>query len=169
MIRDYDCACGATYQAHRIGGGRCPACVLERRRAKDRDSKRGNPVSIQRSRDYYRANRERILAEDRALYAANREARVARARQWQIDNPDRHAANERARRAKIDGLFVEYVHPLAVLELHDGVCGICGEDVDPADFQVDHIEPVSLGGEHSYSNTQPAHPVCNMRKGNRAA
>lgn len=65
--------------------------------------------------------------------------------------------------------FVEYVHPLVVLELHDGMCGICGDDVDPSDFHVDHIEPLAKGGEHSYLNTQPAHPRCNMSKGARAA
>jgi 5-methylcytosine-specific restriction endonuclease McrA len=29
--------------------------------------------------------------------------------------------------------------------------------VDPANFQLDHIVPFVLGGEHSYANCQPAH------------
>lgn len=27
--------------------------------------------------------------------------------------------------------------------------------------------PLSKQGEHGYANTQPAHPTCNIRKGNR--
>jgi 5-methylcytosine-specific restriction endonuclease McrA len=27
--------------------------------------------------------------------------------------------------------------------------------------------PLALGGEHSYANTQVAHPLCNLRKGSR--
>ncbi len=44
------------------------------------------------------------------------------------------------------------------------MCGICGEDVDPFDFQVDHIVPLVHGGLHNYENSQVAHPLCNQRK-----
>lgn len=33
------------------------------------------------------------------------------------------------------------------------------------DFHVDHVVPLSKGGMHGYTNVQPAHPRCNMRKG----
>ncbi|MCA1571257.1 MAG: HNH endonuclease [Chloroflexi bacterium] len=62
-------------------------------------------------------------------------------------------------------MFVEHVEAVIVLELHDGVCGICGEDVDPFHFHVDHILPLARGGLHCYENCQPAHPICNLRKG----
>jgi 5-methylcytosine-specific restriction endonuclease McrA len=60
---------------------------------------------------------------------------------------------------------VEAVDALTVLERDDGVCGICGEDIDPTDFHVDHILPLARGGPHVYSNVQIAHPECNIRKG----
>jgi 5-methylcytosine-specific restriction endonuclease McrA len=62
---------------------------------------------------------------------------------------------------------VEHVHPLVVLEMDDGVCGICGEDVDPFGFEVDHIIPLVKAGEHSYANAQPAHKSCNASKNDR--
>jgi 5-methylcytosine-specific restriction endonuclease McrA len=34
-------------------------------------------------------------------------------------------------------------------------------------FHVDHVVPLARGGEHSYANTQPACPPCNMSKGAR--
>jgi 5-methylcytosine-specific restriction endonuclease McrA len=120
-------------------------------------------------RRYRLTHREKVLAREREYDAKRAEYKRQYARQWQKDNPARHAANERARRAKQAGLFVEYVHPLAVLEFHDGICGICGLDVDPGNFHVDHIIPIFHGGEHSYANTQPAHPACNMAKGTQIA
>jgi 5-methylcytosine-specific restriction endonuclease McrA len=70
-------------------------------------------------------------------------------------------------RASHAGVLLEKVEPLVVLERHEGLCGICGEPVNPARFDVDHIVPLARGGEHSYANTQPAHPACNARKGAR--
>lgn len=54
-------------------------------------------------------------------------------------------------------------------------CAICGAPIDyslparhPLSFEVDEIVPVSLGGsELEWSNLQPAHRICNERKGNR--
>jgi 5-methylcytosine-specific restriction endonuclease McrA len=72
-----------------------------------------------------------------------------------------------AYRARKRGAFVEDVEPLVVLERDDGVCGICGEDVDPTFFDIDHVIPLARGGEHSYRNVQVAHRRCNARKGAR--
>ena len=78
-----------------------------------------------------------------------------------------HRRRKAMRRARRSAGFVESVDPLVVLELADGVCGICGEDVDPLDYHVDHVVPLALGGDHSYANTAPTHPRCNAQKGAR--
>ena len=54
-------------------------------------------------------------------------------------------------------------------------CAICGMPIDyglpagdPMSFEVDEIVPVSLGGsELDWSNLQPAHRICNQKKGNK--
>lgn len=54
-------------------------------------------------------------------------------------------------------------------------CAICGGPIDydlpagdPMSFEVDEVVPVSLGGDElDWSNLQPAHRICNQRKGNR--
>lgn len=53
-----------------------------------------------------------------------------------------------------------------------GVCQICGMAVHPDKFcddswggTIDHIIPLSVGGEHSMSNCQLAHRICNSLKG----
>lgn len=52
-------------------------------------------------------------------------------------------------------------------------CALCGKPIDytlparhPMSFEVDEIVPVSKGGDPlDFSNTQPAHRICNQRKG----
>ena len=54
-------------------------------------------------------------------------------------------------------------------------CALCGRAIDyelpaghPLSFEVDEIVPVSRGGDPlSLENTQPAHRICNQRKGNK--
>lgn len=45
---------------------------------------------------------------------------------------------------------------------------ICKDHVAASDnWQVDHIIPLSKGGEHSYRNVQLAHAFCNQSKGSK--
>lgn len=51
-------------------------------------------------------------------------------------------------------------------------CALCHHDIDyslrsphPMSFVVDHIIPLALGGTDELENKQPAHRVCNERKG----
>ena len=53
----------------------------------------------------------------------------------------------------------------------NGICQICGMPVHPVklsddnwDGTIDHIVPLSLGGEHSLNNCQLAHRICNSLK-----
>lgn len=56
-------------------------------------------------------------------------------------------------------------------------CALCGMPIDydlpagdPWSFEVDEIVPVSRGGSPiDPANVQPAHRICNQRKGNRMA
>lgn len=67
--------------------------------------------------------------------------------------------------------FVEDVSYDAVFKRDRGICGICGLPViydKQADNNwsgtIDHIEPLSCGGEHSMDNCQLAHRICNSLK-----
>lgn len=54
-------------------------------------------------------------------------------------------------------------------------CALCGRPIDydlpagdPMSFEVDEIVPVSRGGSPiDQANVQPAHRICNERRGNR--
>lgn len=53
-------------------------------------------------------------------------------------------------------------------------CGICGEDIDyslpyldPGEFTVDHVIPLSKGGVDDLTNKQAAHRACNRDKSDK--
>jgi 5-methylcytosine-specific restriction endonuclease McrA len=172
--------------------GTCKSCMADDRtpewRARNRDNaRRWRQENADRRRAYLEANRERqreyerrwreenrerLREQARERYAANAQAMVAKTRAWQNAHPEYMRevwrANTYKRRALKRGRFVERIESLVVLERDDGVCWLCGTDVDPTDFTVDHVIPLSKGGEESYANARLAHRSCNSRKGAQA-
>ena len=129
----------------------CPGC------GGPRDSASNSKCRACR-REYMRERRQRDLGyaeRQRAWNRAYKSDWVARARA---------SERERLRKAGIDPATVPHINRLVVLEFQDGVCGICGEDVDPLDYELDHRIPFSADGEHSFDNVFVAHRECNQRK-----
>ena len=114
-------------------------------------------------------HRDRLNAWMRDYQKAHPELGRERGRKWRAENIERARLLSRkhssARLARKREAFVELVDALEVYDRGHGICGICQEPVSPDNFNVDHIIPLARGGEHSYANTQPAHPSCNFRKG----
>ena len=86
------------------------------------------------------------------------------------------AASYHRRRALKKGATVENFTPDEVYERDGWTCGLCSEPVDshlkwpdPMSVSLDHVIPLSRGGEHSRANTQCAHLSCNVRKGAQVA
>lgn len=174
--------------------GSCKACDVARARRWKREHpdraaehlRNSRAKRAKRSIDERRAeNRRRYLAQRDRLMEARREAKADLER-WcgscgeQIPASMRRDARycselcrKRAeisrsstrRRVLVEERFVEHVDRAVVFQRDAGVCGLCGERVDPTDFHVDHIVPLSAGGEHSYANSQVSHPRCNRTKG----
>lgn len=132
---------------------------------------------IAKVRAWQDANPDRIAA----WAAANPDARSAINRRWRVKpesrpilealearrDPKVHAAKEARRRARVRATVTERIDYRLVLQMHDGMCGICDEPVDPDCYEVDHVVALANGGTHTYGNVQPAHPPCNRRKGAR--
>jgi 5-methylcytosine-specific restriction endonuclease McrA len=118
-------------------------------------------------RESYRRNRAVALACAARWKRANpekvREIKAA----WQRRNPEQRRMNEAARRARKAGLVTEKIDALVVFARDAGLCGLCGDPVDPSRFHIDHVRPLACGGTHTYGNVQLAHPACNLRKGAR--
>lgn len=150
------------------GGQQAKDAARERMRLRRQEDPEG---VRERDAAYWKANPEKKAAKDRRYSQKNPEKRKSIVARWYRLNPERgreHGRNSAAaHKARKQDAFVERVEAAEVLRRHGPICGICGEPLNPQRFDVDHIIPLALGGEHSYANTQPAHPVCNQRKGAR--
>jgi 5-methylcytosine-specific restriction endonuclease McrA len=133
------------------------------------------PVWVTKSRSKmcdYHATRTWKKANPKVINEANR--RYARqhpdkvsawSKKWRDANPDKNAEYRTTRQARVLGQFVERVYRSVVFRRDKGICGICHKKVDPENWHLDHIIPLSRGGEHSYANVQVSHPFCNVSKG----
>jgi len=78
-------------------------------------------------------------------------------------------------RARMRNVKVETVNAMRVFKRDGWYCQLCGKKLNPKHKgtikdnapELDHIIPLSKGGEHSYRNTQCACRRCNREKGAR--
>lgn len=86
---------------------------------------------------------------------------------------DGYRARKKAAKLKRRGAVVEIVNPIEVFNRDGWRCQLCGVRTpkklrgtyDDRAPELDHIIPISKGGEHSYVNTQCACRRCNGLKG----
>lgn len=78
---------------------------------------------------------------------------------------------KKRREKQISDAFIEDVDFDFIYRRDGGICQICGLPVHPCksvdnnwDGTIDHIVPLSIGGEHSTANCQLAHRICNSLK-----
>lgn len=161
------------YLTHGRPDGRCKECaraavreyrsanreiVLERQRAYSKEYRTSHPDRVRARQERYLAtNPERVRGLRRAI-----------SRRYYTRHRDERIALAAVRTARIRNAVVrERVKVKALAARDRDICGLCGKRVAWRDRSIDHIIPVSLGGDHSYANTHLAHKRCNFSRGNR--
>jgi 5-methylcytosine-specific restriction endonuclease McrA len=135
------------------------------------------------NREYERNNRDKVNAKRRRLYARDPKAGVAKTMRWARNNPEKRLATFRQFHKNNPDKNREYHHRrraliLASAENHSaadiqrqyegqrGRCWWCGNPVGST-YHVDHIIPLSRGGDNSARNICIACPSCNLSKQDR--
>ena len=130
-------------------------------------------------KEYNKKNKEAINAYRRSYHAENREALNARERKYRKDNPRIGSAIKNRRRARKLNNGVEVYTIQEVLETYGTDCHICHWPVDMSaprrtgypgwetGLHIDHVIPISKGGEDTLANVRPSHAYCNISKRDR--
>lgn len=87
---------------------------------------------------------------------------------------ERGEESRRKRRARLAGVKRDRYSTASIAERDGYICSLCGERVDmdlkyphPGSASVDHVLPLSLGGDDTLANVALACLGCNIRKSNR--
>lgn len=78
------------------------------------------------------------------------------------------SARKARRRAKAMGCArAKFVYLDNIRERDNQMCHLCNKWVSIHEASLDHVIPLSRGGEHTAENILLAHKVCNSKKGDR--
>lgn len=137
--------------------------------------RKNNPDKAKELRDKWYINNPEKLKRSCKRWRDNNSKKVKEYnRIWNKNNPVKRLAYEIKRVALKKGIISEDIDLLQVYENHNWECGVCGKKINPKlkfpnpkSKSLDHILPLSKGGNHVSDNIRPAHLGCNSSKGNR--
>lgn len=135
-------------------------------------------LGIQRkyAKNYRTKHREKVLEKRRARYQEkdrayyekryleNREVLLARSKEWRKNNPEKHVARERRRRARKNNNHVASIDQNDLQCRIDDFFGKCAYCQSAKFRDWDHFIPISKGGPESLGNLLPSCQRCNVRK-----
>lgn len=165
------CACGKPH-ASRLPWKQCPSCYRAGQKARAHDAHHKAAQALHRA-----AARETKCDECGAVFCPMYGSSNATLCMCCV--PVRAQARKRieksVRRARSRGAEAELVDPFKVFDRDRWRCQLCGiktpkakrgtcHDTAP---ELDHIQPISKGGAHTYANTQCACRKCNREKSDR--
>lgn len=116
-------------------------------------------------RAWRKKNPDAVRIHQANQYIRNSDHLKKKSAEWKAANPNKVRDTNAARRARKSSVTVEQVRISILIERDGNICGICGLEITEGSIHVDHIIPLSKGGEHSYGNTQITHARCNLKKG----
>lgn len=127
----------------------------ERKRESDRQYRETHRAYLrERARERYQLKKEEIKQ-----YQSNYK--------WHKINPEASRASVQKRRAMRNDVVTEDVSRQDIIDRDYSLCYICGNKFASFQIAVDHIEPLSKGGSHTYDNLTVTCHSCNSSKGNK--
>lgn len=152
---------------------RCSRCRTAHNWAKRLESGWSAPVRVRYCKECFHA----FIAEDKMMHKKYCSDTCKNRQRYRVQGARKrrkygaHAHRSRARRYGGD---YSAVNRQEVFKRDGYVCHLCGRITRPDDGPnteryptIDHLVPMSLGGDHSYKNVKTACFGCNTRRGNR--
>ena len=122
------------------------------------------------------ANRDAISAHKAAYRQENKSKISEYQKQWREQNKEHIRSYERQQRALRAKVKTEVYTVEDVLSTYGKKCHLCGVEIDlsapriigspgwESSLHLDHVIPISQGGNDCLDNVKPAHGVCNLKK-----
>lgn len=131
-------------------------------------------------REYRKGYREmypdRIRSSNKEYADTHREIVRAKNTRWRVSHPEYFQAYNHKRRANLARVNHAPYSVKEVLDAYGELCHLCGQQISlentrrigdegwETSLHLDHVIPVSKGGEDTLQNIRPAHGLCNSKK-----
>ena len=151
-----------------------------RNKEKAKEYRKKNRKKLSDAKRIWRAEKhDKHLAWSRKYRERNKEKLREWAREAAKKNPDKYNAYSRKKRAIKRNANHEPYTDTEILEIYGNNCHLCNEPIDLSaprsagkegwqySLHIDHLIPLSKGGDDNIKNVRPAHAICNLQKGDR--
>ncbi len=119
------------------------------------------PKRAERQRAWRKAHPEKVREWSRDWQRRNPEKKRESVRRANAKNPAAKAARQLKRRGLLRGPGMSSAEWRQLVASYSGLCAYCSGG---GPLEIEHIVPVSRGGEHGPDNIVPACRSCNSRK-----
>lgn len=113
----------------------------------------------------YHENIEKFREERKEYYYANREREQAKHREWKRNNRENSVKHTHLDKARKAGVKTEPYTFSIIREYYGNICLCCRRS--NVKLTLDHIVPISMGGDDIIQNIQPLCGSCNSKKSRR--
>lgn len=124
----------------------------------------------------YAANPEMYAAQQKRYRERHVEKEKLRHKIYKENNKEKHASNERRRRARKRNAKFDFYTIDQVLQKYGSICYLCNKHIDLTasrrvgrpgwknGLHIDHMIEISKGGPDTLENVRPAHGLCNLKR-----
>jgi 5-methylcytosine-specific restriction endonuclease McrA len=122
-------------------------------------------------------NKDKIKVTQATWYSNNRDAKLEKNKDWDKNNPDKKRLHARKRRALKNNTISDNYLDIDILSKYGSDCYLCKNPIDLStsraigskgweySLHIEHVIPLSKGGNDTIENVRPSHALCNLRKG----
>jgi len=149
-----------------VSTGTCSKCLQIK--GKEWKSKEENKEKCRKiSKEYRSKNLKKCLIKGREWYEKNKEKRKIINKLWKKENPEARRIYEHKRRAKKRKAGGSHTRGQikALIIIQSNKCAFCFSKLRK--YHIDHIYPISRGGNNDIRNIQILCVDCNQRKHNK--
>jgi len=179
-IHRTQCGTYAGFGRHRAYGElSCNPCLEAKKEYRKKYVKSWSEKNKEKVYEYNKTWLNKNL-EKRIKWQKNNKAKIQQYKKsWRVNNPDKIAEFNSKRRALKNEVNHMPYSLEEVLKTYGTTCYLCGTPIDllspratnedgwEKGLQIDHVLPISRGGNDSLNNVRPSHGQCNLRKGTK--